>query len=320
MAGRGWRLNIENQMSIRTFLILLYLTISNCIKSQDTNVLYRYFQLDSIVIQASQSNLDVKKFIQFMIDDKSFYQSFKNLRTANYHFTNDIRFFKNQIEIAGYSSSAKQSYKNQCRTMEEYDKKCTTNFYAGDGDYAYFTAKMYDKLFFTHGITCDTVPLKPKSKQSKTDKYIQELKTLMFDPGAETHIPLMGGKTNIFDPDMITYYDYNLSGVTLAGRPCYFFDIRVKKEYEENKEGKTIVKKLLTWFDRSSKQIIKREYTLQAKTIAYNFDVKMEIDIDFKNGLYFPSNINYMGEWKVIGRKRENARFALKITEFNSMR
>lgn len=283
--------------------------------SQDE--IYRYFQLDSVVIEASKSDLDINNFIQYMIDDKSFYKAFKNLRTANYSFQNDISLYKKEQKVASYSSKAKQLYITPCRSMVEWDRKTTGDIQDNKGEYQYFTMKLYDRLFFTHGLYCDTIPNSTSQPISKMERYITELKTLMFDPGSETHIPLMGSKTNIFDTDMAKYYDYSLTSTTLQGIDCFLFRIEVKKEFEQYKEGKTVVKKILTWFDKDNKQIVKREYDLHAKTLAYSFDVHMDVDISFKNKVYYPTQINYSGSWKIIGRKRENAKFRLSVSEFN---
>lgn len=283
--------------------------------SQDE--IYRYFQLDSVVIEASKSDLDINNFIQYMIDDKSFYKAFKNLRTANYLFQNDVSLYKQDQEVASYSSKAKQIYTTPCRSMIEWDRKTTGDIHDKRGEYQYFTMKLYDRLFFTHGLFCDTIHHSIAQPNSKMERYITELKILMFDPGSETHIPLMGSKTNIFDTEMVKYYDYSLTSTTLQGLDCFLFRIEVKKEYDQHKEGKTVIKKILTWFDKGNKQIVKREYDLRAKTLAYSFDVHMDVDIAFKNNVYYPTQINYNGSWKVIGRKRENAKFRLSVSEFN---
>ena len=283
--------------------------------SQDE--IYQFFHLDSVVIEATKNELDIKSFVQYMIDDKSFYKAFKNLRTASYSFTNHVSVFKNEKETATYTSMAQQKYSAPCRSMEENNKLITGDILDLNGNYKYFTMKLYDRLFFTHGRYCDSFQNAVVQPSSRMERYITELKTLIFDPGSETHIPLMGAKTNIFDPDMTKYYDYALLSSKLDGKDCYLFKIEVKKAYQARKEGKTVVKKIMTWFEKENKQIIKREYELQSNTLAYSFDVHMDVDIALKNNIYYPSEITYDGSFKIIGKKRENAKFKLRVSEFN---
>lgn len=286
--------------------------------AQDTNTIYRYFQLDSIVIEASKNDLDVPAFIDYMIHDKSFYKAFRNLRSANYQFTNQIELFNRKNDVAAsYNSEAVQFFEAPCRSMTEKNKKVTGNFLNKKGEYNYYTAKLYDRLFFTHGKVCIQDSSLETNNASKMENYVSELKKLMFDPGSDTHIPLMGNKTNIFDPQMSKYYTYQLKSVELAGHRTYLFDIAVKPEYQSRKENKTVIKRLLTWFDLGNKQILKRQYELEGNTIAYSFHVNMDVDITFDGHRYYPKEINYDGEWKIIGRKKENAKFKVLIQNFH---
>ena len=125
----GWM-----KVKIKAVLVCLFLFfITTFANAQDE--IYKYFQLDSVVIHASGNELDLASFIKYMIDDKSFYQSFKNLRSVNYFFTNEIIIWKNNKSIAGYKSKANQIYNTPCRTMMEWDKVLTGDMFTKNDNY-----------------------------------------------------------------------------------------------------------------------------------------------------------------------------------------
>ena len=89
-------------------------------------------------------------------------------------------------------------------------------------------AKMFDRIFFTHGKICEPLVPPPISGGKGIQKHINELKKLMFQPGSPVDVPIIGNRTAIFEPQMRPYYDYALrSRPYKTGQDCYVFEIKV---------------------------------------------------------------------------------------------
>ncbi len=306
-------------MKFITLFLLVQLQFYNVMTlfGQDPDAIYQVIELDSLTIQASREDLDVKSYIDWMIQDESFYTAFKNLRYRSYSFQNNIHILdKNQRTIARYASTAYQKYDQSCRTMTEMNKVITGDFMDRKGEYEYYTAKLFDRLFFTHGHVCsDTMP-STAAVPSRMEKQVSELKKLMFAPGTDARVPLLGDKTAIFSEDMRPYYDYRIKADLLNGQSCYLFEVEVKPNFQDEKTHKTVIKKLQTWFDEDNRQILQRTYHLTGKTIAYSFDVTMHVQVTLVKDQYVPTFIEYNGAWKVIGKKREIAKFTVTFSDF----
>ncbi len=277
--------------------------------------------MDSIVITAQKSGFDIDEFIEMVQKDESFYQAFRNIRTQNYSSDNDIRMFnKKGNEIASYQSNAIQTYEDSCREMIFKDQKSTGKFYKkGNKKYKYNTAKMYDRLFFTQGKKCkkkNTNPSNPKAKKGM-EKYVEELKKLIFKPGESIDVPGLKNKTAIFSKNMIQYYDYRIESKKYEGDlDCYVFTIEVKEKYKSQKK-KTVIKFLETYFSKEDFQVIARSYTLAYQSAIYDFDIDMNIKLQKVNALYVPSFIAYDGWWDIPTKKPEIARFKCGFSDYN---
>ena len=108
--------------------------------------------LDSITVTASRAGFDVGDFVDLVRNDKSFYQAFTNLRHHSYEFSNHIEVLnKNQEVAASYDSQARQTSDGDCRSMEEWDLTVKGKFFKNKKKkkHKYYTAKLYDRLFFT---------------------------------------------------------------------------------------------------------------------------------------------------------------------------
>ena len=274
--------------------------------------------LDSVVVKAQKRGFDVSDFIDMVKNDNSFYIAFKNLRFAGYDFYNDIVFYnkKNGIK-ASYKSLAHQDFNGRCRTMAIIRTDENKKFYKRNGKVKYYTAKLYEKIFFTKDSVCDEkrtdiidYNAKPKNK---IDKYILELKKLIFSPGKKVNIPFIGSKMEIFSKKMSKYYNFHIDHYMYNDTiEAYVFTAKVKPEYVK-KENKTVVKYLQTYFSKKDFQVLARNYHLKYKTLLYNFDVKMDIKLNKTNNKYYPEYIKYQGDWHVLFKKRERCKFITKI-------
>lgn len=315
--------------NILTVCIFLFLTLSlhsqeehNSTDSKYDSIKYSYtgyIYLDSIVVTASRNGFDVKDFIDMVRNDNSLYKAFKNLHFSEYDFENRIIFFnKKHHPKSKYSSINHQHYNSNCRWMEILEEKENNNFYKRNKKYKYYTAKLYDRLFYTSDTICNeeySSSYKPKDNtDSRMEKYIKELKKLIFNPGQKANIPFIGDKTEIFSPEMRKYYDFSISQeIFNHSDSCYVFTAKLKQNISNSDKNKTVLRYLKTYFLKDNFQILFREYRLKYKTLAYNFDIKMKINLTKINNNFLPSSIKYDGSWHVVFKKRETCKFETKI-------
>ncbi len=272
--------------------------------------------LDSFVVTASRQGFDVEEFIRMVIEDKSFYQAFHNLRLVSYTAQNEMVFFdKKGRQKAQYSSRTEQQVVNRCRTMEVQDEVSSGNFYKKKKQYKYYTAKMFDRIFFTEGEKCEPdLPPEITDQGAKgMEKHIAELKKLMFQPGQEVNVPFIGGKTAIFSDRLSEYYNYSITSAAFDGKDCYLFTAEVKPEFTEHKVDKTVIKQMETYFEKSSFQVVGRNYHLFYQGAFFDFDVAMRILLTKTEDWYLPTKITYQGSWNIPAKKPEIGRFSMEV-------
>ena len=274
--------------------------------------------LDSFVVTAKRKGFNVEEFIQLVQEDETFYQAFRNLRKISYRSENLIRFYDKKDELStSYHSVTKQEFFDNCRTMSVEDEQIHGDFYKKNGQYRYYTAKMYDQVFFTHGKVCETIgSAEEESSPKGIQKHISELKKLIFQPGEAVDVPIIGKRTALFEEDMIRYYNYSITSTLYKNQECYVFTAQVKPEYQEKKEGKTIIKHLETYFEKSTFQVMGRKYSLRYSGALFDFDVNMEIELRKLGNIYLPEHIQYEGMWNIPTKKPEKAFFQAKFMDF----
>jgi hypothetical protein len=303
-------------------LLLLFCLLSLVTLSAQQIGIAAVVTLDSIVVAAQKKGFDVEEFIRMVQRDRSFYAAFHRLRKTSYRATNQMTFFsKKNVEKAAYKSTTLQKVENQCLSMQVLDETASGDFYDRKHNYHYYTAKLYDRVFFTHGRVCATDQVNEDSIAINEDargleKYYQELKKLIFLPGEKAAVPIIGGKTEIFSAKLRPYYDYQIAVKNFAekGPVCYVFTAKVKPEYLQNKEGQTVIKFIETYFERKTLQVMGRKYDLEYQGVLFSFKVSMDIALVKSNGKYLPQKVGYSGRWDVPFRKEEFGRFNCVIT------
>lgn len=288
--------------------------------------IFTVIEMDSFIITATRMGFDVEDFIIRVRKDESFYRAFRNLRFLNYDFNNDIKFFdKKNREKATYQSQAQQLMEANCRSMVVKNERVTGNFLDKKRRYNYYTAKLYDRLFFTHGKVCGggeptEASLQLSEDEKGMEKYVTELKKLIFKPGEKADVPFIGKKTAIFDPKMMPYYNFSISAQTYQSKhDCYVFTAALKPEFETNKENETVVKYLETFFEKQTMRVIARRYKLKYSNLAYNFDVSMNVELsELANGKLVPIFIRYDGVWDVPLQKPEKSIFEIRFANFSN--
>ncbi len=286
-----------------------------------TKTNFGYVILDPLVVTASRSDFSVAEFIDLVRNDKTFYQAFKNIRTLSYSADNQLLFYNKKQEVkASYTSTTHQTSDGDCRTMEVVQETVTGKYFKRKRKLRYYTARMYDRLFFTHGRVCEKqrtaaeISRRPRGMA----KHVAELKKLIFYPGEKASVPFIGNKTEIFSERMAKYYDYRISSKAYHdGTPCYVFSVRVKPEYLKRKTGKTVVKYLETYFEKSNFQILGRRYQLRHSGALFDFDVEMQIELKKIGNRYVPSFLTYDGQWDIPTRKREICRFEARLYNYH---
>jgi hypothetical protein len=307
----------------KSSILLLFLLIGNNLLAQKDSTfdISAIVELDSITVTAKRQGFAVEDFIDLVRNDQSFYTAFRNLRTNAYYFNNEISYFdKKGRKIAFYKSRAKQNFDDQCRTMDILQKESNGKYFRKNGKYKFYTSKLYDRLFFTNGKVCESkesTNFNPEENKKGMEGQVGELKKLIFTPGEKAKVPFIGNKTAIFTEKMAKFYKYKISSETYKNEiDAYVFIVELKDEYINKHEGKTVIKYLRTYFDKSNFQVLGRSYQLAHKGALYQFDVRMEIRLEKIKDLYFPTFISYDGEWNIPTKKREIAKFKAEFFDF----
>lgn len=276
----------------------------------------RVVTLDSVVVGR---RLDVADMIRRIQQDTSFYKAFRNLRILGFTALNDLRMQdrKNNTS-ASLHSRTRQVVRQGCRTMQVLEEQVTGDFYESDSSYAYYTASLYASLFFTRGRICHETnvvgePSFSLNGKKGMDRHREQLKMLFFNPGHRiSGLPFMSGKTAIFDEDMASQYDFQIRHETYKGQEALLFQQTVKP----GREHRVIVNEMKTWFADSSFQILGRNYSMSYRAGVYDFDVSMQVEMTRFGEWTVPSLIRYVGDWKILWKKRERGVFTATLFGF----
>lgn len=289
--------------------------------SLDNERLAKMVSLSEVIIR---SDLNVPRFMDQVKNDTTFYKAFRNLHVLGFNAWNDIRIRdKKGGTKASLQSKTKQVRSNGCRSMQVLDENTTGNFYNSDGSYNYYTAELYAGLFFTNGSVCGEtnivkgIDFKPKS-QSGLAKHKEQLKMLFFNPGKKIPgIPFIGDKIDIFDPDRARLYDFSIDYDDYNGESCYVFSIKAKKEADGGNKNSIVIDSMVTWFSTKTMEVMARNYDMSYDAGVYDFDVHVEVKMT-KSGEYLvPSLLRYIGNWKVVFKKRERGMFTATLFGFS---
>jgi hypothetical protein len=230
---------------------------------------------------------------------------------------------KNEKVVATLNSKTKQTRKDNCRTMEVLEEKVTGNLRDASGEYNYVTPSLYASLFFTKGAICgETNIVKGKVRAirgSGIEKAKEQLKMLFFNPGKKiAGIPLIGNKLDLYDESAHELYDYKLDYVEYHGQLVYVFDVQPKQDLGFINKNRVVVDQMITWFDPRTLEVLGRNYSLSYKAGVYDFNVQMEVEMTYFNGLLVPKILRYKGNWDVVFKKREIGLFTATLFDFKA--
>lgn len=296
----------------KTFLLLLLMgCTATLLPAQQTKHFELQVEMDNVVISAARGGWDVNAFIRRIQEDTTFYKAFKTTKLVSYTATNKIVNFDNGNEPASsYSYTSRQTRTGKCRTILKENEKVTGDFFDRNREPRTFTAKMYEHLFFFQGKLCGENDIVKNSEEDKAKGRLEktkiQLKQLIFNPGSKVDgVPLLGNKASLFDPEIAKLYKFQLKSETFYGEDCYVFIATPKPGIRKD----LVFRNLSTWFRKSDYAIIARKYALNYSTIAYDFDVEMEVYLTTVAGHLLPAKILYTGNWKAITKSRERSSF-----------
>ncbi len=303
-----------------TFILLVNVSLT---AQSDTSLadIGGLINLDSITVTASRADFNVQDFIDMVIEDESFYTAFRNIRFLSYDSENEVKMFdKKGREKASFRNKIQQNSIDDCRTMKVLEENITGNYFKRKKKHRYYTGKLHDRLFLTHGKICEARKIgPPTAPDSKMEKHIQSLKRLIFNPGKKVDVPFIGNKTAIFSEKMAPYYDYAITSKIYGDSiDCYVFKAIVKPEFQIRKKDKTVIKDLETYFDKSTFQVVARHYQLAYYGAAFDFNVTMDIELDKVLDQYIPIKIKYDGWWDVPAHKPEISKFSIQFANYHN--
>lgn len=293
---------------------LLLISLQGRSQADTADKLYQGILLDEVMIRAVHSGFDVQGFIRKVKEDTTFYKAFKTLRLMNYSMYNDIAIFDGDGERkASYNSMSRQQVRDHCRTMTVQQEKVDGDFFRRGRMFRYRTARLYAHLFFTEGRVCNEHNVVANTRYNGTEKYEEQLRLLIFRPGQRIRgIPGIGEEMAIFDEPFFSKYKFRLSRQEYNGESCYVFTAIPR---DENKD-EVVINELKTWFRVSDFAIMARNYSLSYRTLLYDFDVVMKVKLRSVSGQRVPYEIDYNGNWHILTKSREIAKFTAIFTDF----
>lgn len=314
-------MNAHKLLSLNFLCIIIFLRgfeLQGHCQTRDTSAFSEPVLIDEVIISAQQHGFNVKSFIELIKNDTTFYKAFRSLHLVTFNATNNIEVFDKtkKKRKASLRSETRQVYRDGCRSMHVLEEETSGDFYKKNGDYRYYTAELYAELFFTKGKVCGEDNIvkghleKEEMGKGRIEKSKTQLKYLVFNPGRPVPgVPFVGNKVAIFEPGIARMYDFRLVSEEKNGTPCYLFEARPKPEFKND----VVINVFRTWLRQSDYAIIARDYALSYKTMIYDFDVVMHVDLRKVNNQLLPFEIQYSGNWHVLTKDREIVQFSARF-------
>jgi len=121
-------------------------------------------------------------------------------------------------------------------------------------------------------------------------------------------LPFIGDKTEIFTANMRQYYDYTFYSATyMDSIPVYRFKVTVKPDLSKWTKDGLMIKELTTIFDKRNFEILGRYVDMKYSNMLFDFNVQMNIEMQYFGEEKLPSKVSYQGNWNVPLKKAERA-------------
>jgi len=303
---------------LRVFILIGFLFAKSIFAQED---IYRAVTIEPIDIFASDASWTNDSIIKRVIADTTFYKSFLNMKYYPHAIEGYLQvYFKDERGKARLDRKATQILEGDIKWVEIDEESTNGKIRKKNGKYKYLTAEMFDEVFFPthkHKVSPNIVSKEQKeSNESKIDKYKSQLKKMLFNPGAPIEsVPFIGDKMAIFSDNMVEYYNYTIFTSHLPdSTECLVFTCEAKPEFRKNK---TVIKKMVTYFDKFTFDVLDRTYHLQYGNAIFQFDINMSIQ-NKKVGKYLvPKKIHYSGWWDIPIKSAEIIDFELNCSDYS---
>ncbi|RZK82321.1 MAG: hypothetical protein EOO92_02120 [Pedobacter sp.] len=276
-------------------------------------------QLDTTV-QISAKKFGIETFINAIITDQSFYQSFRNMKKYSFIAENRIFTYDKKNKVDGKIYRKIRHNNDGPYKMEYLAKEDEGKLYKKNGKYQLYTVEMFDYIFM-NPYNSDLLTEGPMTTGGKgaNESYKDKLKTLIFSPGRPIKgLPFIGDKTQIFTANMRQYYDYTYdSGMYLDSIPVYRFKVAIKKDISNGTKDGLMIKTLTTIFDKRNFEILGRYVDMKYSNLLFDFDVQMNIEMSYFGEEKLPTKITYQGNWDYPLKKEERASFLIVHKDYH---
>jgi hypothetical protein len=310
------------------------LFLSGALAAQtDDDTLIRVYQLVDVVVKPGVQVSSVEGFMGQVMEDTTFQHAFLNTRFFPHNVKSNLKVRnKGEKETASLFRRGRLIRSRNAAGGAVAELVLDSVHESGrlrerDGDIRFLTAEMYDDVFFPKGPYVASNRIRSReleiSKESRFDKYRSELKKFMFNPGQEiASVPFIGDKLDLFAPDMAPQYDFAIDDDVQAGQPCYVFTAVAKDSIngEEADEDDTVIKRMKTWFDQGTMNVVAREYRIAHESMLLDFDISISVRNTIIDGELVPLEVRYDGAWDIPFRKKEIVRFNLLYSDWSITR
>ena len=275
--------------------------------------------LDDVVISEENNGFSIEDFIGYVKKDTTFYMGFKHLRFYSHNYESELNIFNKKGKTIGTLKKVGTHYSDGSKAWIVNDTIIDNGkIFKRNGNYKFYTPEAFDEVFFPSD-TID-VSLKISEDKNKDDSQnMRDAKTVGFSIGTDGVEQSKGGvskKLAIFDIQMQQYYDYIIGETTYNDKECYTFTIRAKEGLSSRDKKKTLIRKIVSFFDKENFKVIYREYKFVYSNWFLDLDMDIKVNMDYVNGKHIPTDIYYKGFWNVIFFKPERAEFILKNSEY----
>lgn len=264
-------------------------------------------QLDSTV-NITAERLSAETFIRAVTTDTSFYQAFRNMKKYAFTAENSIYTYdkKNKVNGKLYRKIRRNA---KAPWITYLSKQDTGHVFKKNGKYELYTAEMFDYIFMNAYQSAYTSGSAMGKAADKNAGYKDKLKTLIFSPGRPVKgLPFVGDKTEIFTANMRQYYDYTFYSATyLDSIPVYRFKVTVKPDLSKRTKEGLMIKELTTIFDKRNFEILGRYVDMKYSNMLFDFNVQMNIEMQYFGEEKLPAKVSYQGNWNVPLKKPERA-------------
>jgi hypothetical protein len=267
-------------------------------------------------VKITARKFGIETFINAIVTDESFYQSFRDMKKYTFTAENRIYTYDKKDKVEGKIYRKIRHNNDGPYKMEYLAKEDAGKLYKKNGKYQLYTVEMFDYIFM-NPYNSDLVTEGPMTTGAKgkgaNESYKDKLKTLIFTPGRPIKgLPFIGDKTQIFTANMRQYYDYSYdSGTYLDSIPVYRFKVAVKNDLSSGTKDGLMIKTLTTIFDKRNFAILGRYVDMKYSNMLFDFDVQMNIEMSYFGGEKLPTKITYQGNWDYPFKKEERASFLI---------